>query len=91
MNCVVSAPLHTEQIYRYYNSPAIAASYGQQGYITPCERLLFGTYIRPGMAILDIGVGGGRTSRYLAGNASRYVGVDYAPEMVRICREKYPQ
>lgn len=87
----VLAQLHTEQIYRHYNSPSIAAGYGQRKYITPCERLLFNTYIKPGVAILDIGVGGGRTSQYLAGAASRYVGIDYAPEMVRICREKYPQ
>lgn len=85
------AQLHTEQIYRHYNSPATAAGYGRREYITPCERLLFSTYVKPGMAILDIGVGGGRTSQYLAGNASHYVGIDYAPEMVRICREKYPQ
>jgi ubiquinone/menaquinone biosynthesis C-methylase UbiE len=88
---LVLAQFHTEQIYRHYNSPAIAAGYGRKEYITPCERLLFSAYIKPGMAILDIGVGGGRTSHYLAGNASRYVGIDYAPEMVRICREKYPQ
>jgi ubiquinone/menaquinone biosynthesis C-methylase UbiE len=85
------AQLHIEQIYRHYNSPAIAAGYGRKEYITPCERLLFNTYVRPGMAILDVGVGGGRTSQYLAGNASRYVGIDYAPEMVRICRKKFPQ
>lgn len=85
------AQLHTEEIYRYYNSTAIAARYGRHEYITPCERLLFGAYIKPGMAILDIGVGGGRTSQHLAGNASRYVGIDYASEMISICRKKYPQ
>ena len=88
---IVLAQPHAEEIFKHYNSPAIAAGYGHQEYITPCERLLFSTYISPGMAILDIGVGGGRTSQYLARNASRYVGVDYAPEMVRICRRKYPQ
>jgi ubiquinone/menaquinone biosynthesis C-methylase UbiE len=87
----VLAQPHAEELYKHYNSPAIAADYGQQDYITPCERLLFSAYISPGMAILDIGVGGGRTSQCLAMNASRYVGIDYAPEMVRICRRKYPQ
>ena len=82
---------HAEKIYRHYNSPTVAAHYGRQEYITPCERLLFSTYIRPGMAILDIGVGGGRTCEFLARNGARYVGVDNAPEMVRICRQKYPQ
>ena len=82
---------HAEKIFEHYNSPSIAASYGRQEYITPCEQLLFSTYIKPGMAILDIGVGGGRTSPYLAKNASHYVGIDYASEMVRLCRRKYPQ
>lgn len=82
---------HTEQVYRHYNSPAIAAGYGKRKYITPCERLLFNTYIEPGVTILDMGVGGRRTSQYLAETASRYVSIDYAPEMVRICREKYPE
>ena len=88
---MVLAQSHAEEIYKHYNRPATAAGYGQQEYITPCERMLFSAYISPGMAILDIGVGGGRTSQYLARNSSRYVGIDYAPEMVRICRRKYPQ
>ena len=83
--------MHTAKIYRYYNNPTIAAGYARQEYITACERLLFRSYIKPGVAILDVGVGGGRTSPYLAGNASRYVGIDYAPEMVRTCRRKFPQ
>lgn len=88
---IVSGGHDADKIKEYYTRPEIAAEYGRQQYITPCERLLFDTYIRPGMAILDIGVGGGRTSEFLAENASRYVGVDYAPEMIEICRNKYPQ
>lgn len=82
---------HAKEIHKYYSSPAIVASYGRQDYITPCERLLFDAFIKPGMAILDIGVGGGRTSQYLARNASRYVGIDYSAEMVRLCQKRYPQ
>jgi ubiquinone/menaquinone biosynthesis C-methylase UbiE len=81
----------SEKILQHYNNLAIAVGYGQQEYLTPCERLLFDTYIKPGMAILDIGVGGGRTSPYLAVNASRYAGIDYASEMLEICRKKYPK
>jgi len=91
MDHPVSVQHHAENIFKYYNSPRVAASYGRQEYITPCEQLLFSTYIKPGATILDIGVGGGRTSPYLAENASRYVGIDYAPEMVQLCRRKYPQ
>lgn len=82
---------NNEKLLQHYNSPTVTAGYGQQEYITPCERLLFDAYIKAGMTVLDIGIGGGRTSPYLAKNASRYVGIDYASKMIQICREKYPQ
>ena len=43
------------------------------------------------MAILDLGVGGGRTTPYLSQKAARYVGVDYSEEMVQSCRRKFPE
>jgi ubiquinone/menaquinone biosynthesis C-methylase UbiE len=87
----MSIQQHAEKIHEYYNNPAIAAGYSRAQYITPCERMLFDAYIKPGMRILDIGVGGGRTSEYIAPSASCYVGIDYAPEMVRMCRAKFPK
>ena len=69
-----------------YDAPEVAAHYATLDYLTPCERVLFETYIPAGSAILDLGVGGGRTTSYLANRASRYVGVDYAPAMVKACR-----
>lgn len=72
-----------------YRDPEVVSHYAALNYLTPCELLLFDTYIRPGMEILDIGVGGGRTTSCLADKASRYVGVDYSEEMVRACRDKF--
>ena|SRR5208282_578459 len=74
-----------------YNAPAVAQYYATLEYLTSCEQLLFGAHLHSGMNILDIGVGGGRTTRYLASIAGRYVGADYAPEMIAACRKKYPQ
>ena len=74
-----------------YNAPAVAEYYAALDYLTPCERLLFDQYVRSGMAILDLGVGGGRTTPYLSSVAGRYVGVDYAPEMIAACRKKFPK
>jgi len=74
-----------------YNNPSVASHYAGLNYLSACERLLFDLYIKPGAAILDLGVGGGRTTPYLSRDASRYVGVDYASEMVRVCRSKYPE
>jgi SAM-dependent methyltransferase len=74
-----------------YNRSEVAAYYASLDYLSPCEQALFGEFLKPGDAILDLGVGGGRTTRYLSSLASRYVGVDYAPNMVAACREKFPQ
>lgn len=73
-----------------YNRPDVAAHYAVLNYLTPCEQKLFSDYIKPGSKILDLGVGGGRTTPYLAAKSSRYVGVDYASEMIQICRQKHP-
>jgi SAM-dependent methyltransferase len=73
-----------------YDVADVAAYYAALNYLTPCERVLFESYIPPGSAILDLGVGGGRTTSYLANWASRYVGVDYAPAMVKACQSKFP-
>ncbi len=76
---------------RIYSQPSVAAHYAALDHLTACERSLFDTYLRSGMEILDIGVGGGRTTPYLSHVASRYVGLDYSEEMIRTCREKFPQ
>jgi SAM-dependent methyltransferase len=73
-----------------WNRPEVASYYSALDYLTPCERLLFDEYLSAGMAILDLGVGGGRTTLYLSSFASRYVGGDYAAEMVATCRKKFP-
>jgi SAM-dependent methyltransferase len=72
-----------------YLAPEVASHYADLSYLTPCERLLFRTYIKPGMAVLDLGAGGGRTTSYLSRVASRYVGVDYSEAMIRACRKKF--
>jgi ubiquinone/menaquinone biosynthesis C-methylase UbiE len=73
-----------------YSKPAVALHYASLDYLTACERHLFESHLTPGMAILDMGVGGGRTTPYLSQKASHYVGLDYSEEMVRICRGKFP-
>ena len=76
---------------RVYDTSEVAAHYAALEYLSPCEKKLFDEFLKPGDAILDLGVGGGRTTPYLCRLASRYVGVDYAPQMVTACRQKFPQ
>lgn len=45
----------------------------------------------PAMSMLDIGVGGGRTTKYFAPLTREYIGVDYAHRMIRVCRRKFPE
>jgi SAM-dependent methyltransferase len=40
--------------------------------------------------VLDIGVGGGRTTGLLADRARSYVGIDLSPEMLDLARERFP-
>jgi SAM-dependent methyltransferase len=73
-----------------WSKPEVASYYSSLTYLTPCEQLLFAEYLKPGIAILDLGVGGGRTTPYLSSLASRYVGADYSAEMISACRRKFP-
>lgn len=43
------------------------------------------------MTMLDIGVGGGRTTLHFAKLVKRYVGVDYSEEMVAVCRKRFSE
>lgn len=74
---------------RVYNQPAVAAHYAALDYLTPCEQFLFEKYIPAGADVLDLGVGGGRTTPYLSAIATRYLGVDYSEEMIRASRDKF--
>jgi SAM-dependent methyltransferase len=43
-----------------------------------------------GQPILDLGVGGGRTTAYLLSLSDDYIAVDYLAEMVSLTRSRYP-
>jgi ubiquinone/menaquinone biosynthesis C-methylase UbiE len=73
-----------------WNKPEVASYYSELNYLTPCERLLFDEFLSAGKAVLDLGVGGGRTTPYLSSLASRYIGADYAAEMIAVCQSKFP-
>lgn len=73
-----------------YESDEVVSYYARQRQLQPAESWLFARHVRPGLAILDIGVGGGRTTPYLARDARRYVGADYSQPMVETCRARFP-
>jgi ubiquinone/menaquinone biosynthesis C-methylase UbiE len=44
-----------------------------------------------GKSVLDIGVGAGRTTRYLAPLADRYEAIDYSPDMISYMKQAMPE
>jgi SAM-dependent methyltransferase len=73
-----------------YNSPGNVETYVRSTGLMPVEDHLFGRHVPPGSDVLDIGVGGGRTTPALSARAGRYVGIDFAPAMVEACQARFP-
>lgn len=49
----------------------------------------FGDEVK-GRKVLDIGIGGGRTTRFLLPLAGNYIGVDYSPDMIKKVASSFP-
>lgn len=73
-----------------YSDPTVVDHYEKVAGLQPCEEVVFDHWLKPGMAILDIGVGGGRTTPKLSQLSSRYVGIDYSEGMVTACKRRFP-
>jgi len=74
-----------------YNTESISRDYAARDYLEPAERAVI-EVLGPnlsGMEMLDMGVGGGRTTKYFGPHVHNYTGADYAPAMVNACIEKY--
>jgi SAM-dependent methyltransferase len=74
-----------------FSRPEVVEVYTERGsHLWACEEALFDRHLPPGARVLDLGVGTGRTTERLAANATRYVGLDFAPPMVDACRKRFP-
>jgi len=75
-----------------YSKKGIVSNYDSLDLQAP-ERRIFTKYKKNiyQKRVFDIGVGVGRTTKYLEGIASSYAGIDYSPSMVQACRNKYPE
>lgn len=76
---------------RIFDAETTVADYaGAADVLTPCEEMLFERhFVEPG-AVLDLGVGTGRTTTWLQPRATSYVGIDYAEQMVAVARRRHP-
>ena len=74
-----------------YNSEKVVKEYCSLDGLQEPEKTIL-KHIEPKlsqMRILDLGVGGGRTTPYFGFPAKEYVGVDYSPKMVQSCLERF--
>jgi ubiquinone/menaquinone biosynthesis C-methylase UbiE len=74
-----------------YTSRTLVQHYAQLRELQPAEEtvlvLLKGRL--SGMKMLDLGVGGGRTTQHFAPLVAEYVGIDYSPEMIAACQKRF--
>jgi len=70
----------------------VAAEYAVEGWGDPGEpgALILAADLARGRPVLDLGVGGGRTTALLRLVSSAYIGLDYTPELVELCRQRHP-
>jgi len=71
--------------------PGMVESYAHHTGLQPPEARIF-EELRPclaGGAMLDVGVGAGRTTRHFAPAVAEYLGVDLSPSMVEHCRRQF--
>lgn len=76
-----------------YAAPDIVSYYTQLNRLQPAESALLERLRNqlPTMKMLDIGVGGGRTTQHFAPLVEQYVGIDYSPKMVTACQKRFSQ
>ncbi|MBS1616916.1 MAG: class I SAM-dependent methyltransferase [Bacteroidetes bacterium] len=78
---------------RFYQSRAIADWYATKDFIMAEEQAFLdkhGAEAVDARHVLDIGIGAGRTTRFLLPRAARYVGVDYSSDMVAAAVARFP-
>jgi ubiquinone/menaquinone biosynthesis C-methylase UbiE len=71
----------------------VVAEYSSFDFLLEPERMIL-QEIRPrlaGMRMLDIGVGGGRTTQHFMDLVGEYVGVDYSPKMIQACKRRFEE
>lgn len=77
---------------RTYASAGVVNWYHELDFIHKPEEVILHklTPLIKDKKLLDLGIGGGRTTRFLLGISSDYTGIDYTPAFVEVVRTKYP-
>jgi ubiquinone/menaquinone biosynthesis C-methylase UbiE len=76
-----------------YSSKSIVHDFESYQVLQKAEESIFAR-LAPGVAggaILDIGVGCGRTTPALLALSDNYTGIDYSESMIAVCKERFPE
>lgn len=76
---------------RTYNNANVVKWYQEMESITSVEKLIFdiNSNILSSGSVLDIGIGGGRTTAYLFRKCKTYTGIDYSENFVSASKKKF--
>jgi len=85
----MSAAMNVREVWRRSD---IVDYYATTNELVAGEKVLFERFRADitGKAVLDVGIGTGRTTPYLMARAAEYVGVDYSPEMIDKAKQLHP-
>ncbi len=74
-----------------YKASGIVKHYAQLKALQPAEQTILDAFQTrlPTMKMLDLGIGGGRTTLHFANLVKEYVGVDYSEEMIEACNQRF--
>jgi ubiquinone/menaquinone biosynthesis C-methylase UbiE len=76
---------------KLYTARSIVQHYTQLKQLQPAEQTILERFQNQWatMRMLDIGVGGGRTTQHFSKLVREYVGIDYSPEMIGACQKRF--
>ncbi len=83
--------MNHQQNLRTYSSGKVVAHYAFQKDLQKPEETIF-SLLKASlstMKMLDIGIGGGRTTTHFAPLVNEYTGIDYAGDMIAFCKKTY--
>ncbi len=74
-----------------YTTSSIVWHYTQLSKLQPAEKTILDRFQDqlPTMKMLDIGIGGGRTTQHFAPLAGEYTGIDYSAAMITACQQRF--
>ncbi len=71
-------------------SSSLAQKEYDKSYLKDYEKIVLKKYFRPGMKVLDLGCGAGRTTQFIKDFGCEVIGVDISRELIDLAKVRYP-